>query len=283
MQVPTHAVKDGKIVLNIAERAVASLEMSNDVIRFSARFGGVSHAVSVPVAAVLAIYARETGQGMALPEDALAARRPTKPTPRMEVEADRRGQSPTPLERGARTRTLPATATIRTPAHADAAPRRTPAHREVTGAASVRLQQRGSRARMRTSVQLRHRRRHRPAEGDQPVAAQHQPADMAILAIVRIVEAERALQPEPAIVLAAHAQADGVHAVVQPLHAGDAQASRPSASARSAAARPAFQNANAIADTIIRMIRVGIRPMWWRRMRRRKPHVCASGGGEGAA
>jgi stringent starvation protein B len=43
--------------------------MTNDVIRFSARFGGVSHSVSVPVAAVLAIYARETGQGMALPED----------------------------------------------------------------------------------------------------------------------------------------------------------------------------------------------------------------------
>jgi len=39
------------------------------VIRFSARFGGVSHSVSVPVSAVLAIYARETGQGMALPEE----------------------------------------------------------------------------------------------------------------------------------------------------------------------------------------------------------------------
>lgn len=71
VQVPTHAVKDGKIVLNIAERAVSRLDMSNDTIRFSARFGGVSHAVSVPVGAVLAIYARETGQGMALPEDAL--------------------------------------------------------------------------------------------------------------------------------------------------------------------------------------------------------------------
>ena len=72
VQVPTHAVKDGRIVLNVAERAVAGLQMTNDVIRFSARFGGVSHAVSVPVAAVLAIYARETGQGMALPEDVAA-------------------------------------------------------------------------------------------------------------------------------------------------------------------------------------------------------------------
>lgn len=73
VQVPSHAVKDGRIVLNVAERAVAGLQMTNDEIRFSARFGGVSHAVSVPVAAVLAIYARETGQGMALPEDAPAA------------------------------------------------------------------------------------------------------------------------------------------------------------------------------------------------------------------
>ncbi|WP_133478287.1 ClpXP protease specificity-enhancing factor [Cognatilysobacter segetis] len=69
VQVPRHAVKDGRIVLNVAQRAVAGLEMTNDTIRFSARFGGVSHAVSVPVSAVLAIYARENGQGMALPPE----------------------------------------------------------------------------------------------------------------------------------------------------------------------------------------------------------------------
>ena len=69
VRVPVHAVKDGRIVLNVADRAVSHLDMGNDVIRFSARFGGVSHNVSVPVGAVLAIYARETGQGMALPED----------------------------------------------------------------------------------------------------------------------------------------------------------------------------------------------------------------------
>ena len=73
VQVPMHAVKDGRIVLNVAERAVVSLEMGNDVIRFSARFGGVNHSVSVPVSAVLAIYARETGQGMSLPEDVAPA------------------------------------------------------------------------------------------------------------------------------------------------------------------------------------------------------------------
>jgi stringent starvation protein B len=70
VQVPSHTIKDGKVVLNIAARAVATLELGNDAVRFTARFGGVSHPVSVPVSAVLAIYARETGQGMALPDDA---------------------------------------------------------------------------------------------------------------------------------------------------------------------------------------------------------------------
>ncbi|MGH8031673.1 MAG: ClpXP protease specificity-enhancing factor [Luteimonas sp.] len=69
VRVPPHTVKDGKVVLNIADRAVAKLELDNDSIRFTARFGGVSHPVLVPIAAVLAIYARETGQGMALPDD----------------------------------------------------------------------------------------------------------------------------------------------------------------------------------------------------------------------
>ncbi len=69
VKVPLHAVKEGRIVLNIADRAVSDLEMSNQLIRFSARFGGVSQSVSVPVGAVIAIYARETGQGMALPDD----------------------------------------------------------------------------------------------------------------------------------------------------------------------------------------------------------------------
>lgn len=69
VRVPPQTVKDGKVVLNIADRAVARLEMDNDSVRFTARFGGVSQQVMVPIAAVLAIYARETGQGMALPDD----------------------------------------------------------------------------------------------------------------------------------------------------------------------------------------------------------------------
>ena len=69
VRVPAHAVKDGRIVLNIAERAVGGLRMDNETLRFSARFGGVSQSVLVPMHAVIAIYARENGQGMALPDD----------------------------------------------------------------------------------------------------------------------------------------------------------------------------------------------------------------------
>ena len=69
VQVPKAAVKDGRVVLNIAARAVAGLDMGNRELRFKARFGGVSQSVIVPMAAILAIYAQETGQGMMLPED----------------------------------------------------------------------------------------------------------------------------------------------------------------------------------------------------------------------
>ena len=69
VKVPPQAVSEGRVVLNLAPRAVAHLEIGNDAITFMARFGGVSHNVSVPVAAVQAIYARENGQGMLLAED----------------------------------------------------------------------------------------------------------------------------------------------------------------------------------------------------------------------
>ncbi|TAN05087.1 MAG: ClpXP protease specificity-enhancing factor [Rhodanobacteraceae bacterium] len=70
VQVPPQTVVDGRVVLNLAPRAVTQLEIGNDVITFMARFGGVRRAISVPVAAVQAIYARENGQGMLLAEDA---------------------------------------------------------------------------------------------------------------------------------------------------------------------------------------------------------------------
>ncbi|HHW4679025.1 MAG TPA: ClpXP protease specificity-enhancing factor [Xylella sp.] len=69
VQVPASAVNDGRVVLNIAGRAVAHLHIDNDSVSFNARFGGASYPVQVPIPAILAVYARETGQGMALPDD----------------------------------------------------------------------------------------------------------------------------------------------------------------------------------------------------------------------
>jgi stringent starvation protein B len=69
VQVPASTIKDGRVVLNIAARAVAQLDLGNREVRFKARFGGVSQSVIVPLPAILAIYAQETGQGMMLPED----------------------------------------------------------------------------------------------------------------------------------------------------------------------------------------------------------------------
>jgi stringent starvation protein B len=64
-QVPREFVKNGEIVLNISFTATSGLKMDNDFIRFSARFGGAAREIVVPVENVLAIYARENGQGMA--------------------------------------------------------------------------------------------------------------------------------------------------------------------------------------------------------------------------
>ncbi|WP_312046369.1 ClpXP protease specificity-enhancing factor [Erwinia sp.] len=61
--VPLEYARDGQIVLNIAPRAVGNLELGNDEVTFNARFGGVPRQVSVPLAAVMAIYARENGAG----------------------------------------------------------------------------------------------------------------------------------------------------------------------------------------------------------------------------
>lgn len=63
-RVPEQFIQDGQIVLNIVPHAVHQLHMSNDAITFSARFGGVSRDIYVPLYAVLGIYARENGQGL---------------------------------------------------------------------------------------------------------------------------------------------------------------------------------------------------------------------------
>ncbi|HBC58189.1 MAG TPA: ClpXP protease specificity-enhancing factor [Gammaproteobacteria bacterium] len=67
VKVPTQYVHDGRIVLNVAPSAVQALEMGNDFIIFSARFAGQAMDVVIPVNNVMAIYAKETGEGMAFP------------------------------------------------------------------------------------------------------------------------------------------------------------------------------------------------------------------------
>lgn len=69
VSVPKSAVKDGRVVLNIAARAVAQLELGKDRVRFMARFSGVSQSVEAPMSAILAIYAQENGQGMMFPAE----------------------------------------------------------------------------------------------------------------------------------------------------------------------------------------------------------------------
>jgi stringent starvation protein B len=64
VNVPRQHVKDGQIVLNIAPHAVSQMLMGNDAVSFSARFGGVSQQLYVPMRAVLGLYARENGQGL---------------------------------------------------------------------------------------------------------------------------------------------------------------------------------------------------------------------------
>ena len=64
-RVPREFVRDGQIVLNIGRDASNKLVIGNDFIEFQARFGGVARELSVPVARVTAIYARENGAGMA--------------------------------------------------------------------------------------------------------------------------------------------------------------------------------------------------------------------------
>jgi stringent starvation protein B len=67
-RVPREYVKNGEIVLNISFDATSSLKLGNDFIEFKARFSGVAQEIIVPVGRVIAIYARENGQGMAFPQ-----------------------------------------------------------------------------------------------------------------------------------------------------------------------------------------------------------------------
>ncbi len=88
VEVPKQHVHEGRIVLNINATAVRDLRLGNEWIEFNARFGGVARTLQIPVSAVLAIYARENGQGMAFGEEPGGdapppdAPQPAKPSPR---------------------------------------------------------------------------------------------------------------------------------------------------------------------------------------------------------
>jgi stringent starvation protein B len=86
--VPKSAVKDGRIVLNVAQRAVAQLDLGKEYVRFTARFAGVSQIVEVPMSGILAIYAQENGQGMMFPAE---SQPPPAPGPAGESVVPKKG------------------------------------------------------------------------------------------------------------------------------------------------------------------------------------------------
>ena len=81
VQVPREHVQGGEIVLNISYDATSSLKLGNDFIEFKARFGGQARDIMVPVHRVMAVYARENGQGMAFPVSDDEAAQPLSAVP----------------------------------------------------------------------------------------------------------------------------------------------------------------------------------------------------------
>jgi stringent starvation protein B len=79
VEVPRQYVQDGKIILNVSLNATSGLNLGNEAVMFRARFGATSYDVSVPIAAVMGIYARETGQGMIFSEADAPAPPPATP------------------------------------------------------------------------------------------------------------------------------------------------------------------------------------------------------------
>jgi stringent starvation protein B len=69
VDVPEHVIQKGKVVLNVASTATEQLLIDNEVISFKARFSGSPYPIHVPMDAVIAIYARENGQGMMFAQD----------------------------------------------------------------------------------------------------------------------------------------------------------------------------------------------------------------------
>lgn len=101
-RVPQEHVRNGEIVLNIGYDATHKLTIGNDLIQFSARFGGVSRECSVPVAAVQGIFARENGQGLFFPAESQAQSVGPEPVvaPASPPPEDPRPDSPAPAPGG---------------------------------------------------------------------------------------------------------------------------------------------------------------------------------------
>ena len=79
--VPMQFVEDGKIVLNLSPSSIRGLDLGNDFVSFGARFSGAHFDVHLPVQAVLAVYARENGKGLAFSSEDEASPPPESPPP----------------------------------------------------------------------------------------------------------------------------------------------------------------------------------------------------------
>jgi stringent starvation protein B len=95
VQVPKEYVKNNEIVLNVGFEATSALKLGNELIEFKARFGGTSREIAVPIDHVIAIYARENGQGMAFPM-------PSEPTTSSDPAEGPRADAPAFASRGPR-------------------------------------------------------------------------------------------------------------------------------------------------------------------------------------
>jgi len=95
VQVPKEYVKNNEIVLNVGFEATSALKLGNELIEFKARFGGTSREIAVPIDHVIAIYARENGQGMAFPM-------PAEPTTSSDPAEGSKADAPAPSPRGPR-------------------------------------------------------------------------------------------------------------------------------------------------------------------------------------
>ena len=69
LQIPPGIATEGKVVLNLAPQAIQDLEIANEYIAFSARFSGVAQEIYCPMSSLMAIYARENGEGMMFPAE----------------------------------------------------------------------------------------------------------------------------------------------------------------------------------------------------------------------